>query len=333
MDDTNQVPVINPVNYAGFWRRFTGWMIDLLILIIICHWVLALVSKVVKNPIPDTISFSAIFSSLLPIALTILAVNLIVIGLYYSFFESSSWQATIGKRIAGLKITSVEGVRISFGRALARRVYSILSTIPFLIGYIVAGFTPRKQTFHDMLGKTVVVIDRPRKWIVLVIIFVLTIAAGMLSDKFLGAGFQISIGTPDSHKTKDDLRSSTIMTADRVDPAVKEAVISSYKERSILFATKDLAKIREYFLTPYVDDAATTKQINNMSDADFEKMVELLNHIQAVATEEILRGPDAVWTFSKDMDQVEITAQVTPTDDNPYSEVTVDMLYKNGKWY
>ena len=48
--------------------------------------------------------------------------------LYYSLFESSARQATIGMRLLGLRVTGLNGERISFGRALLRTVVKL---IPF----------------------------------------------------------------------------------------------------------------------------------------------------------------------------------------------------------
>jgi len=328
------VNIASGPTYAGFWRRFVGWLIDLLILIILSHWVLLLISKIIKTPIPDTLSFSAIFSSLLPIALTIFIVDFIIIALYYSLFESSSLQATVGKYIAGLKITTIDGSRVSFGKAFLRRIYSLLSIIPIFIGYIVAGFTARKQTFHDMLAKTVVIVYKPRKAIALVGIVILTIVAGILSDMFLGAGFHVLFNAPGVHyDTQSGLQNFTVQKGDEVDPALKETIINAYKNRTILFASEDFSKIRQYFLAANSNDESLSKQVTNMSDSDFQKMVKLLNQIQTIATEDVLRNPDTTWTFSDAMDKVKIRAKVSPTSENPFNNITIDMVYTNGQWY
>lgn len=331
------VNIASEPTYAGFWRRFVGWLIDLLILIILSHWVLLLISKIIKTPIPDTLSFSAIFSSLLPIVLTIFIVDFIITALYYSFFESSSLQATVGKHIAGLKITTIDGSRISFGKAFLRRIYSLLSIIPIFIGYVVAGFTARKQTFHDMLAKTVVIVYKPRKVAALVGIMILTITVWILSDMFLGAGFHVSFNALGVHydtqnDTQSGLQNFTVQKGDEVDPVLKEAIISSYLNRKILFTSGDLPRIRQYFLAANSNDKALTKQVTDMSDSDFQKMIGLLNQIQTYITEDVLRSPNTVWTFSKTMDKVKIQAKISPTE-NGFNNVTLDMLYTNGQWY
>jgi len=320
--------------YAGFWRRFVGWLLDLLILIVITHWSLVLVSSFLTTPIPDTLSFSVFFSALWPTALALIVIDFIIIALYYCLFEASQMQATIGKYIAGIKVTDMGGSRISYGKAFLRRVYSLLSIIPIFIGYIVAGFTSRKQTFHDMLAKTVVIVSKPRKTIALVGIVILTIIAGILSDMFLGAGFHVSFNSPSVHyDTQSGLQNFTVQKGDEVDPQLKENIIRAYGERTTLFASNDLPKIRDYFSSANANDEALLKQVSEMSDSDFQNMVKLLNQIQTIATEDILRSADTLWTFNEAMNKVKIKARVTPTSETPFNNVTIDMLYTNGKWY
>jgi uncharacterized RDD family membrane protein YckC len=76
--------------------------------------------------------------------------------LYEAFMESSSYQATLGKMIFGMKVTDLNGNRISFERATGRHFAKWLSAMIFCIGYIMVGFTERKQGLHDLLAGTLV---------------------------------------------------------------------------------------------------------------------------------------------------------------------------------
>jgi uncharacterized RDD family membrane protein YckC len=76
--------------------------------------------------------------------------------LYEAFMESSSYQATLGKMIFGMKVTDLQGGRISFERATGRYFAKWLSKITFGVGYIMVGFTERKQGLHDLLAGTLV---------------------------------------------------------------------------------------------------------------------------------------------------------------------------------
>ena len=57
----------------------------------------------------------------------------------------------------GIKVTDLEGNRISFGRALGRNLAKIISVLTFYIGYIMAAFTAKKQALQDMIAGTLVV--------------------------------------------------------------------------------------------------------------------------------------------------------------------------------
>jgi uncharacterized RDD family membrane protein YckC len=72
--------------------------------------------------------------------------------IYYAALESSAWQATLGKKVLGLRVTDLAGNRISFARASGRFFGMILSGMILGIGFLMAGFTARKQALHDILA-------------------------------------------------------------------------------------------------------------------------------------------------------------------------------------
>ena len=94
---------------------------------------------------------------------SVLAYAIAVAGgwLYFSLQECSAQQATLGKRALGIKVTDLEGGRVSFGRATARYFSKILSGLICDVGFIMAGFTARKQGLHDMIASTLVVRTHP----------------------------------------------------------------------------------------------------------------------------------------------------------------------------
>jgi uncharacterized RDD family membrane protein YckC len=75
---------------------------------------------------------------------------------YHAAMESSSHQATIGKLICGLRVTDINGRRLSFPHAAGRYLAKLLSTMTLGIGYIMVAFTQRKQGLHDMVAGTLV---------------------------------------------------------------------------------------------------------------------------------------------------------------------------------
>ena len=76
--------------------------------------------------------------------------------LYEALMESSSYQATLGKMIFGMKVTDLYGNRISFARAMGRHFAKFLSGMILCIGFIMVGLTERKQGLHDLLAGTLV---------------------------------------------------------------------------------------------------------------------------------------------------------------------------------
>ena len=58
--------------------------------------------------------------------------------------------------IFGMRVTDLNGNRISFERATGRHFAKWLSAIIFGIGHIMVGFTERKQGLHDLLAGTLV---------------------------------------------------------------------------------------------------------------------------------------------------------------------------------
>jgi uncharacterized RDD family membrane protein YckC len=85
--------------------------------------------------------------------------GIVINWLYYALLESSFKQATLGKMALGLKVTDMEGKRISFGQATGRYFAKILSGLILCIGYLMAAFTEKKQALHDIIVGTLVVKD------------------------------------------------------------------------------------------------------------------------------------------------------------------------------
>jgi uncharacterized RDD family membrane protein YckC len=152
--------------YGGFWLRFVAYLLDNLItsLAIVPLFVLFVVftgaaahlhisSDDLQRGQMDPAMIAAIISA----ALTFVILSLVITWLYHAYFDSSSWQATPGKRVMNLYVTNVSGQPITFLHATGRHFAKIISGfIPLGIGYIMAGFTERKQALHDMIASTLV---------------------------------------------------------------------------------------------------------------------------------------------------------------------------------
>jgi uncharacterized RDD family membrane protein YckC len=138
--------------YAGFWIRVLAYLIDCLVMMAVSCPVGILLGVGVVATGADQNSDSAILTNGFSNVISIL------IGwLYSSLLESSSWQGTVGKKVLGLKVTDLDGDRISFGRATGRYFAQILSGMICFIGFIMVAFTEKKQGLHDIVAGTLVV--------------------------------------------------------------------------------------------------------------------------------------------------------------------------------
>ncbi len=81
-----------------------------------------------------------------------LSLGMIVSFLYYVIFETSQKQGTWGKQIVGIKVTDLNGNRITAGRAIGRWFARFLTGCTFGIGLLMPLFTEKKQTLHDMIA-------------------------------------------------------------------------------------------------------------------------------------------------------------------------------------
>ncbi|HEY5560914.1 MAG TPA: RDD family protein [Clostridiaceae bacterium] len=164
----------NPVNnrsygyeniYAGFWLRFVAYMIDGFILaipigIIVVIFIIGLLAKVGTSYSTEYLGNEFIYNNIgiFIIAYILLIFILILIKwIYFAVMESSKNQGTLGKMALGIKVTDLNGERLSFGRASGRFFSKYISALTCTIGYIMAGFTEKKQALHDMISGALVV--------------------------------------------------------------------------------------------------------------------------------------------------------------------------------
>lgn len=143
------------LEYAGFWRRFGAAVIDNVLSgvgIALLAFAVGLLFALLATSMGGDAESMGLLSSLLGFVL-----GVVLPWLYFALFEASSWQATPGKRLLGMRVTDLDGDRISFWRATGRYWGKLLSTLILLIGYLMQPFTARKQALHDKLAATLVV--------------------------------------------------------------------------------------------------------------------------------------------------------------------------------
>jgi uncharacterized RDD family membrane protein YckC len=152
-----------PVAYAGFWLRFMAILIDSI--------VVGAGARILLFPFFAALGLRMAFFHHWPVApmdpgeilallgamIWLIAIMSVVKWLYFALLESSAWQATLGKKALGLTVTDLEGYRISFARASGRFFGKIISALILWIGFMMAGFTEKKQALHDIMAGTLVI--------------------------------------------------------------------------------------------------------------------------------------------------------------------------------
>jgi uncharacterized RDD family membrane protein YckC len=151
-------------SYAGFWLRVVAALIDGVIMgiaggvLFVPLFILTgagahLDGLAERHGRPDP----ALIVGLIGMILVFAGVSLLIQWLYHAYLESGEMQATWGKQALGLYVTDLLGNPTTFGRASGRFFAKIVTgMIPLGIGYIMAGFTERKQALHDMIASCLV---------------------------------------------------------------------------------------------------------------------------------------------------------------------------------
>jgi len=175
------------LEYANFWLRIAATLAD-----VVVFWAIKFVTEWV---LLEKLYFLDLMRAVAEISPLIVYTSTILLGMFpyllIIWFNSSKYQGTPGKLLVGIKITDMNGERISFWRSLGRHyvmnlfsflmlfrafklevLLSGLSTLMLdivgiiifilcillpVIGYLMIAFTARKQGIHDKLFGTVVV--------------------------------------------------------------------------------------------------------------------------------------------------------------------------------
>ncbi len=140
--------------YAGFWWRVWASLIDGIIVTLfgfIIGFIIGFTGGVwaAMNGIPQNQT-----SSITTI------IGFLIGSLYHPVFESSSMMGSPGKRLFSLRVVDDHGDPIGFGRSLGRNLGKFVSSLIIGVGFLMAGWTRRKQALHDMMSGCLVVRQR-----------------------------------------------------------------------------------------------------------------------------------------------------------------------------
>ena len=153
-------PHLASADFGGFWIRLLAVLVDSAIVFVIMALIIAGGATLLGEE---------------SVALATLAAWLFGF-LYWPVMHATGLQATFGKAILRLRVTGYQGNRISLLRSLGRELSKILSGAVMMLGYIIAGFTARKQALHDLMASTYVVREgKPR-----IVLALATFVAGLI---------------------------------------------------------------------------------------------------------------------------------------------------------
>jgi uncharacterized RDD family membrane protein YckC len=214
-------PHLASADFGGFWIRFLAVLVDSAIVFV----VMALI-----------IAGGATLLGAEMVALATLAAWLFGF-LYWPVMHATGLQATFGKAILRLRVTGYQGSRISLLRSLGRELSKILSGAVMMLGYIIAGFTARKQALHDLVASTLVVREgKPRivlalatfvAGLILPVVLVPMLAApAMMSSLTAMMGSLEQMGTPE-HIRRTPVKPPVVVAKPTAPPPPAPAVLTA----------------------------------------------------------------------------------------------------------
>jgi uncharacterized RDD family membrane protein YckC len=169
--------------FGGFWRRFLAYGIDKTILYLVSLILLliglaalglggglSLARGAATEGLPNGRDLWAVISALPAIfsgqahlrlhgtAFAVLyTLTTTLAGMAYFTWFHGTIGRTPGKMLLGLRVIQASGEPMGFGIAFLRWVGTIVSAIPFWLGFIWIAFDGKKQGWHDKIATTLVV--------------------------------------------------------------------------------------------------------------------------------------------------------------------------------
>ena len=146
-DTVSTADVGIPSKYAGFWIRAAATVIDGFVIfgISVAGAAAFGAAGLLTDAAPEAAAAGYYIAWIL------------ASWLYYAVCESSSKQATLGKRAVGIVVTDTSGRALTFGRASGRAFAKWLNAFTLGIGWIVVAFSRKKRGLHDFVAGTFVV--------------------------------------------------------------------------------------------------------------------------------------------------------------------------------
>jgi uncharacterized RDD family membrane protein YckC len=121
------------INYANLWERTAAFLIDGLLVL--------LMSLIISTQF--SFPYNWIFAA----------------WIYEATQVSGNYQATLGQRTMGIKVSNYHGGRLGFTEASLRHFCKYISFFTALSGYLVIILDKKKQCLHDKIAQALVVTE------------------------------------------------------------------------------------------------------------------------------------------------------------------------------
>jgi|SRR3989338_4325154 len=144
---TTQPQISQGVNYASFFRRLVALLLDSLLLSFTVNTLVIVFLGSLGSPWKDAGLFHPVY------------IVTALVAWPYQVFMLNKYGATLGKMALGIRVQNEStGANLTLVEAVLREVVGkFLSGIALLIGYFWVIWDPKKQGWHDKLGKSVVI--------------------------------------------------------------------------------------------------------------------------------------------------------------------------------
>ena len=135
--------------YASFWVRLAAGLVDFLFLGFF-FYIFTMVTGIKVWSVNELTFLNNFISG---------AIFFITLWLYFAGFESSEYQATLGKRAFNTRVVNEQMQRVNFVKTSLRFLYKLASVSILLIGIILVAVQAERQGLHDRWVGTFVIQD------------------------------------------------------------------------------------------------------------------------------------------------------------------------------
>lgn len=135
------------LNYANPIKRLFAYIIDIIVIYLLCKGIIYLADYIVKMDNVSTQTINMVNSAK--------GILCMVITFFYFPAGESRNGATFGKKMMSIRITEPDGLYPTFVKSFVRQFLVPLDTA--CLGFLLVLVTSRKQTINDLISNTVII--------------------------------------------------------------------------------------------------------------------------------------------------------------------------------